>query len=626
MDRSGSRPVPEPTEFGSEPALSADQFVRALSESGLWNADEVAALVSSVPTGQRHTTEGLAAAFVAGERLTPYQADLLQRGETQRLVLGNYTVLDQLGSGGMGTVYKARHRRMKRIVALKVLSPRLVGSPAAVQRFQREVEAVARLSHPNIVVAHDADEAQGVHFLVTEYVDGEDLAHLVRAGGPLPVALAVDCAVQAAAGLAHAHAAGVVHRDVKPGNLLRDRQGTVKVLDLGLARFAEEGPSRVGDLTENGSILGTCDYMAPEQALDTRRADQRSDVYSLGCTLYFLLTGRQIFVGETSMEKVFAHREQAAPSLRDARPDVPPSLDAAWRKMVAKDPADRYPSMDAVALALRPFAVPPRPGERPYRPKIIRWVGAATVVGVALLAGYVSVAWFRPAPASPVAERTGPIVVRSDKPFETAAPPPLATARKTEKENPVADLPPDQLVARVRREMRQRNREFDGSFTPEFEGPALIGLTLFTDKVTDLGPIGQLKTLRKLHCKGSVEGSGLLADLTPLRGLQLQQVNLDNNPRLTDLRPLEGMLIQSLYCRGNHLRDLAPLRGMPLRFLYAFQAEPFKDLEPLTDMPLWDVQLNVAPDANVRAVRTWNQLRTINGKTAQAFLAQFPGR
>lgn len=273
-----------------------------------------------------------------------------QGSSGRQTVLGNYLVLDKLGQGGMGQVFKARHRRMDRLVALKVLPPSLMQNPEAVRRFQREVKAAALLSHPNIVTAYDADEHQGVHFLVMEYVDGTDLATLIKLHGPLTPDQAVECVAQAARGLGFAHSRGVVHRDIKPANLLLDGAGTVKVLDMGLARFDEKSPAssaaaEQSALTCVGMVMGTVDYMSPEQTLDARHADPRSDIYSLGCTLFYLLTGRPMFSGETTMQRLVAHREQPIPSLRAAAKGVSEQLEGVFERMVAKRPSDRYPSM-----------------------------------------------------------------------------------------------------------------------------------------------------------------------------------------------------------------------------------------------------------------------------------------
>jgi hypothetical protein len=275
-----------------------------------------------------------------------------------------YRVLRLLGKGGMGTVYLAEHRRMGRPVALKVIDPSLLRHAGALPRFQQEVRAAARLDHANIVAAYDADQAGGLHFLVMEYVEGRNLADHLAETGPLPVAEACDAARQAALGLQHAHERGMVHRDIKPHNLMRVPSGQVKVLDFGLARFAAEPPGApAGDrthasphLTGSGAVMGTADYIAPEQARDAHGADARADVYSLGCTLYHLLAGRPPFAGGTAAEKVCRHASEEPAELRALRPGVPEGLAAVLGRMMAKKPEDRYPTAAAAAEALRPYA------------------------------------------------------------------------------------------------------------------------------------------------------------------------------------------------------------------------------------------------------------------------------
>lgn len=303
---------------------------------------------NSPKTGTPEDSKRLADDLVSHRRLTPFQADMLLLGTSTGLVYGNYVVLDKLGQGGMGLVYEAEHRRMHRRVALKVMSPKALKSEESVKRFHREVQAAARLTHPNIVAAYDADEAHGAHFLVMELVTGSDLSARVKKHGPLPVAEAVGYVIQAARGLDHAHNAGIVHRDIKPANLLLDNEGTVKVLDLGMARLDESlalVSSAAATITQTGSIMGTIDFMSPEQALDTRHADRRADIYSLGCSLFYLLTARPLFPADTMMKKLLAHREHPIPSLRAIRADVSQELDSVFTRMVAKRPEDRHQTM-----------------------------------------------------------------------------------------------------------------------------------------------------------------------------------------------------------------------------------------------------------------------------------------
>jgi serine/threonine protein kinase len=304
--------------------LTVEQFTERLTASGVMSDDELRDWFASIPIEQRAADgESLAKALVKDKRLTKFQAEQIYAGKEKSLTLGNYVILDKLGQGGMGMVLKARHKRMGRVVALKVMSPAAVKSPDAVKRFHREVQTAAKLIHPNIVTAFDADEAKGTHFLVMEYVEGNDLSQLVKKHGPLSVEQAIECILQAARGLAHAHTEGVVHRDIKPANLLLDKHGTVKILDMGLARLdsglSDAGAVSSAGLTQSGTIMGTVDYMSPEQAEDTRHADARSDIYSLGCSLFYLLTGHVVFDGETMMKKLLAHRDTAIPSLFEVR-------------------------------------------------------------------------------------------------------------------------------------------------------------------------------------------------------------------------------------------------------------------------------------------------------------------
>ena len=298
-------------------------------------------------------------------------------------ILGQYRILEPLGAGGMGQVYKAVHEAMDRVVALKVIAPHLLKEARARARFQQEVRTAARLHHPNIVLAHDAAEANGLWFLVMEYVEGTTLSTLVAEHGLPPVPLACEIIRQAAMGLQHAQDKGMVHRDIKPGNLMvsaqhtpgggaivrPDRRGPglpgwptapfVKILDFGVARLREIGsdgePLKAKTLTQEGSVVGTPEFMSPEQACDSRSVDVRSDIYSLGCTLYFLLAGRPPFCGATALETMVQHLKQPLPPLDQMRPGLAPALVEIVNKMLAKSADDRYRTPAEVAEALRPW-------------------------------------------------------------------------------------------------------------------------------------------------------------------------------------------------------------------------------------------------------------------------------
>ena len=337
---------------GAFVAASVSDVVKRIEGSGILGDPELTTVRDNADR-----TDGDAEKFVRllieNELLTTYQARAIWYGEGHKLSFCNYIVESELGRGGMGVVLKARHKRMKRDVAIKVLPSTLTTDASAIARFQREVEAAAQLTHPNIVSAFDADEINGEHFLVMELVGGRDLSSIVRQNGPLTAGQALNYAIQAATGLEFAHGQGVIHRDVKPANLLLDRNGTVKILDMGLARFSDTAEvGRNTELTGTGLVMGTVDYMSPEQALDSKSVDARSDIYSLGISLYYFLTGRSAYDGNTFMARLVAHRENPIPSLRDDRPDIAESIQQVFEKMVAKQVNDRFQSMAETIVAL----------------------------------------------------------------------------------------------------------------------------------------------------------------------------------------------------------------------------------------------------------------------------------
>jgi tRNA A-37 threonylcarbamoyl transferase component Bud32 len=354
----------------------------------LRSADSVSDTVKDAASADTSTDVNGAVPESSGSRTGAWSsADSARPSDVPTTLLSHprYEAVRLLGHGGMGAVWLAEHRVMGRQVAVKVIRPELVAKTGTAERFRREVLVAARLRHPNIVAAFDAELAGETHLLAMEYIDGVTLADELRRRGPLPVAEACDVVRQAALGLQHAFECGLIHRDLKPHNLMRTVDGTVKVLDFGLAVLADAA-DRAGGLTGQNVVLGTPDYIAPEQAEDSHAADVRSDIYSLGCTLYQLLTGRVPFPDESVLRKLDGHRMREPEPVCDIRPDVPAELAAVVRKMMAKKPAHRFQTPAEVAEALEPFAF-----SRPEKKRSRRWlwVAAAAVLCAVTLAGVV---------------------------------------------------------------------------------------------------------------------------------------------------------------------------------------------------------------------------------------------
>jgi serine/threonine protein kinase len=358
-----------PTGDGSYPPL--EQFLHYLAQSRLVDSQELNRILQEQPGLGPEDTLVVAEVLVSRNLLSHYQLKRVLSGQTFGLTLGNYRVLDWLGAGGMGVVYKAEHIHMKRPVALKVLLTEVDGNDVFLQRFSSEMQALAVLRHPNIVLAFDAGEVEVpdernkmLRYLVMEYVPGQDLEQYVLDKGPLPIPAACDYIRQAASGLRHAHEHGLIHRDIKPSNLLVTGlaggpgpgagagapHGQIKILDFGLARLCRRR------CTEAHSTLGTVDYMAPEQARDARSVDIRADIYGLGGTLYWLLTGQRPFPsGRPVVEELLARQYETPVPARNLRPDVPLELEAIMCQMMALDPNDRYPTPLALMAALDDF-------------------------------------------------------------------------------------------------------------------------------------------------------------------------------------------------------------------------------------------------------------------------------
>jgi serine/threonine protein kinase len=346
-------------------------FIDQLRDSGLLDGAQVAEL-SRCPEAQDPAPAPLARVVFRRGWLTRFQLTTLAAGRGKDLIIGPYVVLERLGEGGMGMVYKARHQHMARVVALKVIRKEKLASADAVSRFYQEVKMAAALSHPNIVLAYDAGQVANTHYFAMEYIEGVDLSRLVKDQGRLPVPQACDYVRQAALGLQHAHEKGMVHRDIKPSNLLVSRApgaaptdiatgrtagarppgDVVKILDMGLARL--EGAGDTG-MTKTGAVIGTPDYLAPEQAMNSRAADIRADLYSLGCTLCYLLTGQPPFVGVELAQVLLKHQMEKPASLAKRGVAVPAGVQAVLDRLLAKDPDDRYQTPAELVADLAPF-------------------------------------------------------------------------------------------------------------------------------------------------------------------------------------------------------------------------------------------------------------------------------
>jgi len=337
--------------------VSVEKFLDMVKRSQLVEEaplQECLAAVKEKSAGQLSAdADVVARGLIEAGLLTKWQADNLLGGKYKGFWLGKYKLLDHLGTGGMSSVYLAEHTLMRRRVAIKVLPKGKVEDSSYLARFQLEAQAAAKLDHPNIVRAFDIDfdKEKGTHFIVMEYVEGRDLQAIVNQEGPLYYEAAANFVAQVAAGLQHAHEAGLIHRDIKPANCLVDFKGTVKVLDMGLAKFSEaDHPSLT--IAHDENVLGTADYLAPEQALNSHAVDSRADIYSLGCTFYFLLTGHAPFPEGTLPQRLMKHQTEDPPSVYDDRSDAPRELVDICTRMMKKSPDERFQTCGEVSREL----------------------------------------------------------------------------------------------------------------------------------------------------------------------------------------------------------------------------------------------------------------------------------
>jgi eukaryotic-like serine/threonine-protein kinase len=339
------------------PVAAAD-FVALVQKSGLLSAaqlDDFLKRNAPLPESPKQVAQ----LFLKDGLLTRFHAAHLLSGKHRGFILGQYKILQQIGAGGMGVIFLGEHVGMGRKVAIKVLPASRAADRESLERFYREARVVAALDHPNIVRAYDANKSgSDVHFLVMEYIEGESLEERVRRKGPLPPQEAASFISQAAAGLQHAHEKGLVHRDIKPHNLLLDKNGIIKVLDMGLARFFDDPNDALTRELADGAVIGTADYISPEQAVDSHDVDIRADIYSLGCTFYFFLVGSPPFGDSSVTQKLLAHHMKDPTAIHLLRPEVPEEMSAVIARMMAKHPDDRYQSPADVIAAVAPWTNP----------------------------------------------------------------------------------------------------------------------------------------------------------------------------------------------------------------------------------------------------------------------------
>ena len=333
--------------------LTVKEFIDVVHRSHLIDKDQlIGALSECKANGALPEEAEEVADFLQHKGLiTQWQQRNLLLGKSRGFYLGDYCLLNHLGTGGMSSVFLAKHQLIDRMVAIKVLPSAKVQDSSFLERFEREAQATSRLSHPNIVRVFDIDEQDGTHFMVMEYVSGRDLKEIVKAEGRLPLERAAHYIAQTAVGLQHAHNRGLVHRDIKPANLVVNQDDVVKILDLGLARL--DNDNELASLTvANAEMMGTADYLAPEQAINAHTVDQRADIYSLGCTFYFLLTGHAPFTDGTIAQRILLHQTEMPPDVRAIRDDCPHAVADVCMRMLAKSPADRLQSGGIIASRL----------------------------------------------------------------------------------------------------------------------------------------------------------------------------------------------------------------------------------------------------------------------------------
>lgn len=353
--------------LSAEPAC-VERLLKAVLRSKLLDRETLQEALRDLALDRRDDPDAVADHLIKSGKLSRFQARKLLQGQSAGLVLGPFQILAPIGKGGMGTVYLARDTRSEQLLALKVLTPKKArDEPRLLARFRREMEMCQRVAHPHIAWTCDVGVCQGVYYIAMEYIPGKSLYRIVSDGGPLEVSRAARLFVEIAAALDHAHHQGLIHRDLKPSNIQVTPNDHAKLLDLGLALMQGETAGAREVVGGQGYVVGTMDYIAPEQAEDAASVDPRSDIYALGSTLYFALTGKPPFPGGTTMEKLQHHREDEPQPIEEHNPKIPSRFSELVRRMMAKNPDDRFPNAHVLQSELQAWVngEPARPLDRP---------------------------------------------------------------------------------------------------------------------------------------------------------------------------------------------------------------------------------------------------------------------
>ena len=529
----------------------------------------------------------------------------LVEGET----FADYEILSKIGQGGMGAVHCARQSRLKRLVALKTLPAHLAENAEFITRFQSEAIAAGGLSHPNLVSVHAAGEAEGIHYIAMEFIEGPTARQYLDSHRQLAPTEALDIVYHVAVALQFAwDNARLIHRDVKPDNIFLARDGTVKLGDFGLAKSLG-APSSA--LTLTGVTMGSPHYASPEQVQGRKDLDFRADIYSLGCTLFHLLAGRPVFAGEQGIAVMFKHVNDPAPRFEEVLPDAPAALSALVDRMLAKEPEERHRShaeLIAGILQTREAVLAGAPSARQLRRRrrTLWYVAAALVVGL-IAAGV----WWYPSFGRNAVSRTTPTGLQLQ--IEDFA-------------LRLRQLPTDDRVNRVMEKLEELNPDFLGDPRYTVQNGRIVELELQAQDLTNCWPIASLTGLQKLALTGDPTNRvrSPLRDLRPLQHLQLEELDISWTS-VSDLSHLHSMPLTVLNCRGTAVSNLAAILSLKLTRLHIDQT-PVTDLAPLRNLPLQELWADLPNDRPPRLASLPRTLRTLNDRSVGGRMPEEPGR